>query len=77
MFNKKVNDEKWHKVQLNKRKRKLIITLDANIKKPLRVPKASVRNEIFLGGVPQGSELSKSRQLVRTNLITYYYTRLA
>lgn len=64
-FSRKVNDGKWHKIQLNKKKRKLMVTLDASMKKSVRVPKANVRNEIYIGGVPNQSELLKSKFLVR------------
>lgn len=76
MFNKKVADGKWHKVQLNKRKRKLIITLDSTIKKPVRVPKINVKNEIYFGGVPSRSDLLKSRILVSVLLIhSFFFTK--
>lgn len=63
-FNKKINDGKWHKIQLIKKKRKLIMILDENLKKPVRVPKTLVKNEIYLGGVPNEADMMKSRMLV-------------
>lgn len=63
-FNRKINDGKWHKIQLNKKKRKLIMTLDTNLKKPVRVPKTAVKNELYLAGVPSESEMMKSDLLV-------------
>lgn len=64
IFNKKVNDGRWHKVQLNKKKRKLVITLDSNIKKAIRIPKVIVRNEIYFGGVPQETDIFHNLFLV-------------
>lgn len=63
-YNIIVNDGKWHKIQLNKKKRKLIMILDSKLKKSVRIPKTVVKNEMYLGGVPHGAEIMKSRMLV-------------
>lgn len=74
LFNRKINDGEWHKIELNKKKRKLIITLDAITKKSVRIPKANVRNEIYIGGVPDEAEFSKFKYLVR---LSFYLCRNA
>lgn len=67
LFSRKVSDGHWHKIVLNKKKRRLIMTLDAVMKKSVKIPKANVRNEIYIGGVPDDSELLNSKHLVRVD----------
>lgn len=72
IFNKKVSDGKWHSIQLNKKKRKWLVTLDTNIKKPVRIPKITMRNEVYFGGYPQESDIFKKHFLVRIALNTIF-----
>ncbi|KAJ8967334.1 hypothetical protein NQ317_007979 [Molorchus minor] len=58
-----MNDGKWHNIQINKKKRKLTIILDGDQKKPYRIPKNVVRDEVYLGGVPSDSDYLNVKDL--------------
>ncbi|XP_060517066.1 laminin subunit alpha-1 [Cylas formicarius] len=52
-FAKRVNDGEWHKIKIVKKNNKRVqALLDGEGRKPVRIPKNVVRNEIFFGGVP-------------------------
>ncbi|XP_030761277.1 laminin subunit alpha-1-like [Sitophilus oryzae] len=54
-FVKEVNDGDWHHIKITKKNgKKLQVSLDGESKKPVRIPKTIVRNEIFFGSVPNG-----------------------
>ncbi|KAK9872276.1 hypothetical protein WA026_017080 [Henosepilachna vigintioctopunctata] len=57
IFDTKVDDGEWHTLIIEqmgmKKKRKLRIGLDGQWQKPSRIPKSNVRNEFYLGGVPE------------------------
>ncbi|KAJ8920580.1 hypothetical protein NQ315_004719 [Exocentrus adspersus] len=59
----KLNDGQWHKISITKRKRKLTIAVDQAPKKQFKIPKTTVRNEIFLGGLPRTSEYTNIEEL--------------
>lgn len=66
-FSKKVNDGEWHSVKLVKKNgKKLQMWLDADAKKPVRIPKTAVRNELLLGNVP-------SDYIVNKELVSYLH----
>ncbi|KAJ8920571.1 hypothetical protein NQ315_004710, partial [Exocentrus adspersus] len=56
ILKEKLNDGRWHSLEIFKRKRKVAITLDEGQKKTVKVPKTVVRSEMFLGGVPLNSD---------------------
>lgn len=60
----KLNDGRWHNVEIFKRKRKVTIILDGDQKKIFKVPKNVVKNEIYLGGVPVNSDYLNVNDLV-------------
>lgn len=61
----KLNNGQWHSVDILKKKRKLTILLNGQEKKIVKVPKATVRNEIFIGGVPSSSDYLQVTELVK------------
>ncbi|XP_066263051.1 laminin subunit alpha lam-3 isoform X1 [Euwallacea similis] len=60
-FLAKVNDGKWHKLTLMKKNKMLQMWLDGEAKKPVKLPKTNVKNEIFFGNVPK--DYISSREL--------------
>lgn len=56
VFSKKLNDGRWHKIQLVKKKRKFLADIDLEERKRFRAPKFKVNDEVFLGGVPIHSD---------------------
>ncbi|KAL3283441.1 hypothetical protein HHI36_006586 [Cryptolaemus montrouzieri] len=56
VFDAKVDDGQWHTVIIEqqgiKKKKKLRIALDGEWQKPTKVPRSNVRNEFYLGSVP-------------------------
>ncbi|CAG9768433.1 unnamed protein product [Ceutorhynchus assimilis] len=60
MFTKKVNDGQWHSIRIVKKNgKKLIMSLDNETKKPVRVPKIGLKEEIYFGSVPKDYVTSK------------------
>ncbi|XP_044750495.1 laminin subunit alpha-1 [Coccinella septempunctata] len=57
IFDGKVDDAEWHTVIIEqiivKKKRRLLIALDGDWQKPSKIPKSNVRNEFYLGNVPE------------------------
>lgn len=53
----KINDGMWHHVQVSqngvRKKRKITVTLDGKVKKTNRMPKNNIRNEVYIGGIPE------------------------
>lgn len=64
-LNGNLNDGQWHDVNISKKKRKVTILLDGEQRKTVKVPKTTVKNEIYLGGIPQHSNYLQITDLVR------------